>query len=62
MAENKFEEWLATMMKGGQARPNRFECIINFNRTIPSTVLFRVLHLDKSILVVFAMSSSSYKI
>ena len=39
MAENKFEEWLATMMKGGQARPNRFECIINFPATIQANMV-----------------------
>ena len=39
MAENKFEEWLATMMKGGQARPNRFECNINFPAAIKANMV-----------------------
>jgi hypothetical protein len=39
MAENKFEEWLASMMKGGQARPNRFECNINFPAAIKANMV-----------------------
>ena len=39
MAENKFEEWMAAFTTTGTARPNRFECIINFPDAIRANIM-----------------------